>query len=152
MVEKMREEEKRKESIFVISQFFYGNRTGTEIKRENIDYFLHGYLGDCIPERIKDVNRKTVKVPGSENIVIVYDQTQEDRYINVEFPEIYAREEKRYLKDGGEELKIHVSCEIPELGFKIHTRCIACRIDENGVLQSLEDGDGEKFIAYFPIK
>ena len=145
-------EEDRKNNISIISQFYYGNRTGTEINRDHIDYFLRGYQGDYRPEWIKDVVRKTVLVPGTDNVVIVYDQTQEERYVNVDFPEIYAQDGAKYLDRWGEELKMHVSCEIPEIGFKIHTRCFACRMDQNGVFQSLEDADVEKFIHYFPAK
>ena len=141
-------------SIFIISQFFYGNRTGTEVERDWVDHFLRGHISreHYSPIDVQDVVRKTVRVPGSENIVIVYDQTQEDRYVNVEFPEIYAEDGAEYLARWGEELKMHVSCEIPEIGFKIHTRCFACRMDKNGVLQSLEGDDYRQFIHYFPAR
>ena len=141
-------------SIFVISQFFYGNRTGSKIERDWVDHFLRGHISrdpDGFMD-VQDVVRKTVRVPGSENIVVVYDQTQEDRYVNVEFPEIYAEDGAEYLARWGEELKMHVSCEIPEIGFKIHTRCFACRMDENGVLQSLEGDDYKQFVHYFPAR
>lgn len=141
-------------SIFIISQFFYGNRTGTEVERDWVDHFLRGHISreHYSPIDVQNVVRKTVRVPGSENIVIVYDQTQEDRYVNVEFPEIYAEDGAEYLARWGEELKMHVSCEIPEIGFKIHTRCFACRMDERGVLQSLEGDDYKQFIHYFPAR
>ena len=141
-------------SIFIISQFFYGNRTGTEVERDWVDHFLRGHISreHYSPIDVQNVVRKTVRVPGSENIVIVYDQTQEDRYVNVEFPEIYAEDGAEYLARWGEELKMHVSCEIPEIGFKIHTRCFACRMDKNGVLQSLEGDDYRQFIHYFPAR
>lgn len=144
---------KNEDSIFVICQYFYGNRTGTEINRNEVDYFLRGYISREYfrTEDIRDVARRIVHVPTSENIVIVYDQTQEDRYTNEEFPEIYARDGAEYLARWGEELKMHVSCEIPEIGFKIHTRCFACRIGEDGVLQSLEKDDYKHFIEYFPV-
>lgn len=48
-------------------------------------------------------------------------------------------------------MSVNVSCKIPELNFEIHTRCFACRIDENGDFQSLEAGDGEKYIKYFTV-
>lgn len=145
---------KTKNSIFVISQHFYGNRTGTSVDRDRVGYFLRGHLSNEIydHEDVQDVVCKTVSVPGTENIVIVYDQTQEDRYVNVEFPEIYAEEGAYYLERWGEELKMHVSCEIPEIGFKIHTRCFACRMDEAGVLQSLEQDDYKAFVHYFPAR
>ena len=141
-------------SIFIISQFFYGNRTGTEVERDWVDHFLRGHISreHYSPIDVQNVVRKTVRVPGSENIVIVYDQTQEDRYVNVEFPEIYAEDGAEYLARWGEELKMHVSCEIPEIGFKIHTRCFACRMDKKGVLQSLEGDDYRQFIHYFPAR
>lgn len=140
-------------TIHVMAQQFYGNRTGTTVERERVDHFLRGHLSDIFgSEDVKDVVLKTVRVPGSDNIVIVYDQTQEDEYVNVEFPEIYAMDGASYKEHWGEELTMHVSCEIPEISFKIHTRCIACRMDENGVLQSLEESDPEKFIHYFPEK
>lgn len=140
------------DKIFIISQHFYGNRTGTEISRNDIDYFIRGHLGDYRPEDIADVDRKVIKVPGSDGIVIVYDQTQEDRYVNVDFPAIYKKDGAKYLERWGEELKMHISCEIPELNFKIYTRCIACRVDKYGTYQSLEDGDSKQFIHFFPAK
>jgi len=146
--------ETKNNCIFIISQYFYGNRTGTEIDRNEVDYFLRGEISREYfrPEDIQDVDRKFVRVPGSENIVIVYDQTQEDTYVNVEFPEIYARDGADYLERWGEELKMHVSCEIPEIGFKLHTRCFACRMDDNEVLQSLEKDDYKQFIHFFPVR
>lgn len=146
--------ESKNNIIAIISQQFYGNRTGTEINRDHVDYFLRGNIcaEDSCPEDIQDVVRKTVRVPGSPNIIIVYDQTQEVEYVNEEFPEIYARNGASYLAQWGEELQMHVSCEIPEIGFKIHTRCFACRMDDNGVLQSLEEDDYKYFIHYFPVR
>ena len=138
--------EKRKDLIFVVAQQFYGNRTGTEIERDKVDYFLHGYLDYSFEK--PTTNLKIVHVPGSEHVVIVYDQLQEDEYVNVKFPEFYEQEGAEYKEHTGKELTMHVSCEIPELNFKIHTRCFACRIDHNGVLQSLAEGDG-KFVEKY---
>ncbi len=142
-----------KNNIFIIAQQFYGNRTGTEIRKEEADFFIHGILANEISYH-KDVvfDRKTVKVPGTDNLVIVYDQGIEDEYVNVRFPEYYAEENEEYREFWGEDIKMIVSCKIPEIGFEIHTRCFACRIDKNGELCSLEDGDCEKFIQYFPVK
>ena len=144
----------KNDSICIIAQYFYGNRTGTEIRRDWIDHFLRGHISRALygSEDVKDVVRKVVHVPHAEDIVIVYDQTQEDRYVNEEFPKIYAQDGAKYLERWGEELKMYVSCEIPEIGFKIHTRCFACRIDENGVFQSLEDDDYKQFIHFFPAR
>ena len=146
--------ETKNNSIFIIAQYFYGNRTGTEVDRNEVDYFLRGEISREYfqPEDIQNVERKFIRVPGSENIVIVYDQTQEDEYVNEEFPRYYAEDGAEYLARWGEELKMHVSCEIPEIGFKIHTRCFACRMDDNGILQSLVGDDYKQFINYFPTK
>ena len=143
--------ERKKNLIDVIAQHFYGNRTGTTIRRDEVDRFILGYLDESLTIN-KPIDRTIVKVPDTDNIVVIYNQLEEDRYINVDFPRYYAEDGEYYRETWGEELKPHVSCEIPEINFKIHTRCIVCRIDENGVLQSLEDGDGEKFINYLPLR
>ncbi len=142
MLESIREIEKSKKNdcILIVAQHFYGNRTETEIKREHIDYFINGYMADYKPEYIADCQRTIVRIPDNDNIVIVYDQTKEDKYI------------ARIIADGEDPGHMPVSCEIPSIGFRIHTRCIACRMDEYGVFQSLQDEDFEKFIHYFPIK
>lgn len=143
---------KKDDSIFIIAQQFYGNRTGTEIRRDSINFFLKGILSPILfPGDDKTVERKMVTVPNTDNIVIVYDQNQEDEYVNVEFPEMYKRHAAEYKEHTGREFTMQVSCRIPELDFEIHTRCFACRIDENGELQSLESGDGKMLIEYFPI-
>ena len=143
-----------RDSISVIAQQFYGNRTGTEINRDEIDYFLRGHHSRELfrADDIADVDRRTIHIPGAEHIVIVYDQTQEDKYVNVDFPEDYARDAEWYREAFGEELTMLVSCEIPEISFKIHTRCFACRMDESGVLRSLQDDDYKRFIHYFPVR
>lgn len=137
---------KRRDLIFVVAQQFYGNRTEIEIERNKIDYFLHGYLDYSFSKPATDL--KIVHVPGSEHVVVVYDQLQEDEYVNVIFPEKYAEHGAEYKEFTGKEFAMHVSCEIPEINFKIHTRCIACRIDHEGILQSLVEGDG-KFIEKY---
>lgn len=122
------------EKIFIIAQGFYGNRTATEINKNEVDSFLSGFLSpELFSEKDKTIDRKVVAVPGIDNIVIVYDQNQENENIQ-EYGEKY------------------ITCTIPAIDFKLHSRCFACRIDDKGELQSLEKGDGEKFIGYFPIR
>ena len=128
-----KEESRNLESIYVIAQHFYGNRTATEIKREDINFFLKGILSpELFSKEDETVDRKLIVVPHTENIAIVFDQNQENDCI--------ANGETNY-----------VSCESPEIGFKIHSRCFACRIDENGELQTLEKGDSKYFINYFTM-
>lgn len=139
-----------KNNIDVIAQQFYGNRTRTQIHVEEMDYFLRGTLNpELFPGEDKLVDRRVIRVPNKENVVIIYDQNQEDEYVNVEFPRIYARDGKRYFERWGEELKMQVSCEIPEIGFKIHTRCIACRMNSAGGFENIQAEDYSIIKQYF---
>ena len=141
-------EERRKDCISIITQAFYGNRTGTEIRRDDVKSFIRGNLSPRPGDDFSDVELRTIPVPSDENIVIVYDQTREDEYLHSDL----ARMAEERFKEFGEYPYYYITCSIPELGVELHTRCFACRIDENGVFQSLEDGDGEKFIDYFPLR
>lgn len=124
--------------INVISQQFYGNCTYTKIPKESIDFFLKGSI---IPEMFHGeavaVDRRVVRIPCFENLVVVYDQIQEDKHVRKEYPALVAKIGKHYRQRWGEEIPMQVSCSIPVIGLTIHTRCFACRIDENGNLQSL---------------
>ncbi len=143
------------DSISIIAQCFYGNQTGTKINRNKVKQFLLGYIDDSLPiskKELESVNIKTLLVPHTDNIVIVYDEHKEYEYINVDFPEMYKRIGHKYIEKWGEELKPYVSCFIPEINFELHTRCFACRIDDYGKLQSLQNDDYKSFIHYFPIK
>ena len=138
----------KEDFIYIITQCFYGNRTGTEIKRNDAKRFIRGWQISVPDSFISDVELRTIPVPGDENIVIVYDQTQENEYLHSDL----ARLAEERLKEFGEYPHYYITCSIPELGVELHTRCFACRIDGNGVFQSLEDGDEDKFIDYFPIR
>ena len=65
------------ETIFIISQAFYGNRTGTRIRRENIDRFILGDLTDDF-DVTEPVDRTIIRLPGSDNLVLVYNKYQEE--------------------------------------------------------------------------
>lgn len=133
-------QEKRKNLIFIVDF----NRTGQEVRPDDIDYFLRGiclspYRDKLTPEdeatiRFHEdeepVDRQVIRVPDSEEIVIVYDKAQEEKAV------IEGR--TRFI-----------TCNIPELNITLHTRCFACRMDENGTFRSLENGDGEKYVKYF---
>ena len=153
MVKADKEQEKKKIDLFyVIAQAFYGNRTGVEIERSDIGVaaFLSGCTSIEHYDLIKQpVDVRMIRVPDTDNLVIVYDQIQEDKYVNEDFPRFYSREAEDYRKHTGRELTMYVTCSIPEIDVELHTRCFACRIDENGQFQDLEQGDAEKFIHYF---
>ena len=142
--------DKQEDFIDVIAQQFYGNCTYTSIRREDVDCFLKGIVSPELFSRDNvAVNKKIVRIPRWENVAIVYDQMQEDRYVQVEFPALLAQKGKHYRQRWGEELPMQVTCEIPEIGFKIHTRCFACRIDEAGNFQSLRPEDSTPVIMCF---
>ena len=113
--------------VRIVSQAFYGNRTETEIERENIDRFVLGYLDNDIPI-INEIDRTIVRVPNTDNIVIVYNKHKE--------AEARRNEHKNPL------------AVIAERDIEIYSRCIVCRVNENGELESLQDGDYEKFVEY----
>ena len=143
---------KKENTIQIVAQGFYGNRVALEINRENINSFLYGVVPpEILPNADEIVDRRIIRVPDTDNIVIVYDQNKEDKYVNETFPRYYKRDAEAYKQRTSKELTMYISCEIPENDLTLHTRCFACRIDENGELQSLENGDGEKFIEYFKI-
>jgi len=143
---------KNKDLISIIVQCYYGNRTGTEINRNEVKKLLMGDPLKPTQEELDSVNVQTILVPNTKNIVIVYDKNKEDEYVNNTFPQLYAREGADYLERWGEELTPYISCSIPEMNIELHTRCFACRIDEDGILQSLQNDDWKTFIHYFPAR
>lgn len=112
--------------INVIAQAFYGNKTATSVNTENLDRFILGYLDNSIPV-IEKIDRTIVKVPNTENIVIVYNKYEDERYKNGDWEPLVV---------------------IPEENIKLYSRCIVCRIDEQGQLESLQREDFKHFMDY----
>ena len=110
----------------IVAQAFYGNRTGTEVKVENLDSFILGYTDNFIKVTEK-IDRTVVKIPNTNNLVIVYNKHQE--------------EEKK-------DLKRKPLAVIPEKDIKIYSRCVVCRMNENGEFESLQNEDYKKFMKY----
>lgn len=117
--------------ISVVSQAYYGNKVGTEVNVDKVDNFILGYLHDFPIE--EPIDRTIVKVPNTENIVIVYNK--------------YKEEKKRDIK-ANEYHDLKPTAVIPEINFELYSRCIVCRMNDNGELESLQDGDFEKFEQY----
>ena len=115
-------------TIKIVSQAFYGNRTRTEINKEDVDRFILGYIDDSIAIT-EEINRTIIGVPNTDNIVIVYNKYKED--------------EATSRKEGRNPLVV-----IPENNIKLYSRCIVCRLDENGKFESLQSGDYKKFMKY----
>lgn len=124
-----------KNLIKIVSQAFYGNKMGTEIEVEELDHFVLGHLDDF--ETNEEIDRTIINVPNTNNLVIVYNKYQEEERLQ--------RKEK-LLKEDGYELKPLAT--IPELDLKLYSRCIVCRMNEQGEFESLQKEDYDKFMKY----
>ena len=122
--------------IKVVAQAVYGNRVETEIEKKNVDRFILGYLDNSI-DVSEEIDRTIVKIPNEDNIVIVYNKHEEEKELH--------RKEEAFNNDGYELKPLVV---IAEKNIEIYSRCIVCRIDANGELESLQNGDYEKFVNY----
>ena len=126
----------KNELICIISQAFYGNRTGTEIRRENIDRFILGYQSDDLAVT-EPVDRTIIHLPGSDSLVLIYNKYQEEE--RLEFKERAFREDNYAIKP---------LATIPELDLKVYSRCIVCRMNAAGGFESLDKGDFEIWDRY----
>lgn len=123
-------------NIKVVAQGFYGNRTETEVNRENLDRFILGYIDDNIAVTEK-IDRTIINIPNADNIVIVYNKYQEENKRN--------KKEELFKKENYELKPLVV---IPENNIKLYSRCVVCRINEHGELESLRDDDYKKIVNY----
>lgn len=126
----------KRELITIMTQAFYGNRTCTEIHPEDIDRFILGYLDDSL-KMDEPIDRTIIKLPNTDNLVLIYNKYQEEESLCEK--ERYYQEKKYVFKP---------LALIPELNLEIYSRCIVCRMDEQGNLQSLQNDDYKKFIHY----
>lgn len=113
--------------IKVVAQAFYGNGVATEINREEVDKFILGYLDNAMPITEK-IDRTIIKVPNTDNIVIIYNKYAEK-----------ALEDKKRMKP---------LVVIPEENIELYSRCIVCRMNEDRELEDLQNEDFEKFKKY----
>lgn len=125
-----------KNMINIVAQAFYGNKVGTSIEVKNIDSFILGNL-DGINASYEKVDRTIVKIPNTDNLVIVYNKYQEE-------DELKRKDELFKNKD----YILKPTATIPEINFELYSRCIVCRVNDNGEFESLRDGDFEKFEKY----
>ena len=123
-------------NINVVAQAFYGNRTGTMINLDDVDSFILGNL-DGINMPYEKVDRTIINLPNMDNVVIVYNKYQEEHDLK--------RKEDLFKNNN---YKLKPTAIIPEYDMELYSRCIVCRINENGELESLQDGDYEKFVNY----
>lgn len=113
--------------IDIVVQGFYGNRTGTSIRKEEFDKFI------CD----KPTDRTVIPIPNIGNVVIIYNKYNEAEWLE---------KKKKVLEEDGYELRY--TAYIPELNLKLYSRCVVCRIDEHGEVASLEDEDYEHIFKY----
>lgn len=122
--------------IRIMAQGFYGNRTVTEVNKNELDNFILGHMDN--PSVVEEkIDRTIIHVPNIDNVVIVYNKYQEEE-------ELKRKEE--LLKEKNYELKPLVV--IPEENIVLYSRCFACRIDERGELVSLEEDDIKSLVNY----
>lgn len=131
--------------IPVLIQGFYGNRTVTLVAPEHFDEYMLGWLNhelftEYYNKGREKIDRTIVRLPGTENLVLVYNKYQEEEALNSlqEFIQELRRTESRY----------NPTAVIPELGLVLYSRCIVCRMNENGELSGIEAGDTEKAVKY----
>lgn len=123
-------------AIKVIAQGFYGNRTVTDVYKNEIDNFILGHMNN--PSITKErVDRSIINVPNADNVVIVYNKYQEEEELN---------RKEELMRENNYELKPLVT--IPEENIVLYSRCIAARINKNGELESLENDDLENLLNY----
>ncbi|MGN0794276.1 MAG: hypothetical protein ACI4MG_07395 [Aristaeellaceae bacterium] len=126
----------RDPTIFIITQAYYGNRTGTEISPEAVDGFILGHQDD-LPDEQARADRAVVRLPGSDKLVLIYNKAaEEDRLADKE----------RCFKEDGYVMKPLAT--IPEMGLELYSRCIVCRMNEEGGFESVECGDDEIWTRY----
>lgn len=123
-------------TINIIAQAFYGNRVATEIDKENIDSFILGYMDGEVPSE-KSIDRTIIHIPNTDGIVIVYNKHEEERNRKLK---------DRALKEANYVMK--PLAVIPEENIELYGRCIACRMNADGELESLKENDFDIIIKY----
>lgn len=122
--------------IFVMVQAIYGNRTCMRVRPENMDKLILGYLDYSLPVSGK-IDRTIIPVPGAENLIIIYNRYQEEKRL---------QERDRLLAEGN--VVFRPLAVIHELGLCLYSRCLVCRINEEGGFESLEEEDLKEFLHY----
>ena len=134
----------KEKKMTIIAQGLYGNRMMTFIDPEHFDAIMLGYLDRDAYESMRDeekVDRTIIRVPDTENLVLVYNRFREEKRL-------------RSLQEFIQTVRIdkltrfNPSAVIPEKGIVLYSRCIACRITKEGELISVEPGDYEIVCQY----
>ena len=99
-----------------------------------MDRFILGYLDDKLPVR-ENVDRTVVRIPGTDRVVLVYNRFQEE-------------EMKARINKSAEKVRWKPLAVIPEENLEIYSRCIVCRVNEDGSFTDLEPEDVETVFQY----
>jgi hypothetical protein len=111
----------------IMVQGFYGNRTMTEICKEDMDAFILGYMDNSLPIT-EEIDRTIVHIPNTENLVVIYNKYQEESAKNSECKSLAI---------------------VPVNNTEIYSRCIACRMNNDGEFESLQNDDCNIIKKYF---
>lgn len=122
--------------INIISQAYYGNRTGTSIRPEAIDRFILGYQTDDLPVT-EPIDRTVIALPGSDRVVLIYNKYQEEE--SLEYKKEAFERDNYVMKP---------LASIPELSLELYSRCIVCRMSPAGEIENLENEDFEIWSRY----
>lgn len=134
---------KKNDQMAILAQGFYGNRTVTFIDPEDFDAMLLGYLDRGLFNQMHDnkkIDRTVIRVPDTENLVLVYNRYQEEDALKELQDFIQTVRESKH--------RFNPTAVIPEMGIVLYSRCFVCRINEDGELVSLEKDDSRKVIKY----
>lgn len=129
-------EENRKNLITIITQAYYGNRTATEIRRDEMDRFILGYQSSSLPVE-EPIDRTILHLPGSDELVLIYNRFAEEK--RLEDKEVYFKEYGCTLTP---------LATLPEMGLELYSRCIVCRMTAEGRFESVMEDDYEIWGRY----
>ena len=134
---------KKNDNMAILIQHFYGNRTVTFISLDDFDAIMLGHLDTKLFDKTRDrekIDRTIIRIPDTENLVLVYNKYQEEECLN---------KLQQFIQDINKcKHRFNPSAVIPEKGIVLYSRCIACRINEDGALVSLEEEDCPKVVKY----
>lgn len=114
--------------VFVIVQGIYGNRTGMNVSVEDLDGLLLGVISNSLIDETL-VDRSIIKIPEIENLVLIYNKYQEEQIL---------RNKEKY--------SIKPVAFIPKRNIELYSRCVVCRMNENGEIESLQNEDIDKIM------
>jgi hypothetical protein len=127
-----------KEKNYVLMMGLYGNRTIIDMTREklenksdgiNLEHMILGILDKVAIAGDEKFDTTILSIPNTNNLVILYNKYQEEK-----------------VKTHNEQTKPLIS--IPTENIEIYSRCVICRQDNDGKLNSIEPQDMNSILNY----